>query len=375
MKATDQTYAKIPEAGDTISSQQTKPDVAGGYAGNLSDPGAVELPVIARIPDLDAPTSPRKHRRSSKSKTTKPAFTSGRLLNAGLSLKLLAGLGLFLLLGAIIPYVVIQIADNSPSKTDIAQEQVWQPSPPTPTADLAPAWKPISQPQSSSELWPKISESTVPGSRQLSGSNNSNTTENFNTTNKPKVNASDGENLVRLDNKIVQPDKPKPNSAALAQSSAWPRDAEDQADFSPWPNPSHSILAEAAPRKNFNSPPGVEPSSNTLNPSPVVADRPMDIGGTSPERTGNQAEYRTAERYDYRASGVPDPRRNEPYTADRRNVPLSGGYVQTPSAPPQKVPDTTPPGAGNEPGTAQFEGMIETSSDRNTYDRSRPSIH
>jgi hypothetical protein len=348
MNLTDQTYSKTPEAPGTTSSQQTMPDMAGVCSVSLDDPGTVELTVIARIPDLDAPSSPTKHRHSSRSRSTKIASHPGRLLSARLSLGVLTAVGLLLLLGAVGPYVV-RIADNVSSKSDSAPEQAWQSTPPAPTADLAPVWKqPTVQSPPSPQLSPNTAESTVPGSPPLLTSNNIVSTEKDNAQNKSKLTASDAGNLVRLDNNnVVKPNlttttaashtnetvaadintatgkelgviaTPQPDRSDLAEpvaavrGSRWPRNAADQADFSPWPNPAHPILAKV------------------------------------------------------------DPQRNEPLTADLRNTPLSGGAAPMPSA----MPLFAPGSLKNEAGTAQFEGTINPPSDRNTYDRSRQSIH
>ncbi|MGA2799482.1 MAG: hypothetical protein ABSE63_18010 [Thermoguttaceae bacterium] len=351
MNLTDQTYANIPEAVDAISSGQKPADIAGIYTGGLSDPGVVELSVIARIPDLDAPSQPPKHRRSSGSRTVKTSSTPGRLLGAGLSLNLLIGLGLVLLLGAVAPYVYIKIADNTPSNSGNSIGQAWQPSPPAPTADLAPAWKPAAaQPKSPSQLWPDIAESNVRGSASLSPSDNTVAMEEGKTASDPKLNTSDAANLARRDNNVVQSNittpfaGPRANEtlaadiksaagkrsgiiipprqgdpvlgpAASGQSSPWPRNADDQANYSPWPNPAHPVFAAA------------------------------------------------------------DSRRNEPFTADRRNATAPGAALGMPSTPPLDAPGTAQPSSETEAGRAQFDGIINPPPDRNTYERSRPSLH
>jgi hypothetical protein len=411
MNLTDQTNSKIPEPRYTISSGQKTPDIAGIYTGSLSEPGALELAVIARIPDLDAPAPPPKHKRPSRSRTVKQASHPGRLLSAGLSLNLLVGLGLVLLVGALAPYVYIKIADNTPSKADNAMDQAWQPPPPAPTADLAPAWKPsAAQSPSASQSWPNIAESQVQASPQLLTSNNTASTEKDKTTSNPKVNASDAGNLVQRDDNIVQtkitpppaasrtnetlaadmkaaadkgggivalaqPGKPDLQPAADSRISPWPRNADDLADFSLWPNPAHPIFAKADHHGIAEVPSGTEPSPTRTNYLPAVANRPMVIGASPPGGTGNPPDYRTAEQYNYPPGAAADTRQNEPFTADRRNAISSGGAVPMPSKPPLGAPGTAQPSSENEAGTARFEGMINTTSDRNTYDRSRSSIH
>jgi hypothetical protein len=202
-----------------------------------------DLPVIARIPDLDSSGSQRRRRKSqsSSSQTTNAPVVFGRFLNAGLSMKLLVGLGLFLMLGAVGPYIFIRYQPSAESNVDQASEQTWQSSESVPTADLTPVWEPPGPP-SLPEIQPAITQR--------------------------------------------QPEKSETEPAGLAQSSPWPRKIEEQADFSPWPNPAHPIVAQAAPWQG------------------------------------------------------------EPHTADRRGGPPSN-----------------------------LDGAINIPSDRNTYDRSRSSIH
>lgn len=205
MNLTDQTYAKIPETVGAISTGQKPADMAGIYTGGLSDPGMVELSVIARIPDLDAPSQPSKHRRASRSRSVKPASMPGRLLGAGLSLNLLIGLGLVLLLGAIASSVYPKMADNSQSNSSDSIGRAWEPPLPAPTADLAPAWKPsATQPKSSSQLWSNMAEPKGKGSANLLPSDNAVAMEKDTTTSDPKINTSDAANFVRRDNNIVQ---------------------------------------------------------------------------------------------------------------------------------------------------------------------------
>ncbi|MGD0653653.1 MAG: hypothetical protein ABSA16_04860 [Thermoguttaceae bacterium] len=411
MNLTDQTNTKIPEPGDTISAGQKTPYIAGIHTDSLSEPGPLELAVIARIPDLDAPAPPPKHKRHLRSRTVKQASHPGRLLSAGLSLNLLVGLGLVLLVGAIAPYIYTKIADNTQSKSDNAMDQAWQPPPPAPTADLAPAWKPsAAQGPSASLSWPNIAESKVPGSPQLLTSINTASTEKDKTTSNPKLNASDLGNLLQRDDNIVQTKITPPPAAsrtnetlaadikaaadkgggivALAQRgkgdlepaadsrvSPWPRTADDLVDFSPWPNPAHPIFAKANLQGITEVPSGTEPSPTRTNFLPAVANRPMVIGASPPGPTGNPTDYRTAEQYNYPPGAAADARQNQPVTADRRNAISSGGAAAMPSKPSLGAPGTAQGSSENEAGTAQFEGMINTTSDRNTYDRSRSSIH
>ena len=153
MNLADKTCSMIPEAQCAMSSAQ-KPaaiagvsDVGGIYTANLSALGGVELPVIARIPDLDAPRQPHRHRQHSHSRAVaKPASISGRLLSAGLSLNILLGLGLLLLIGAIVGG--IQSKSNDTRQARQADANI-------PASDLAPAWIPLAgQHKSSSQVSP-----------------------------------------------------------------------------------------------------------------------------------------------------------------------------------------------------------------------------
>jgi hypothetical protein len=258
MKITDQTRSVIPEIESTASFEQTKLDVAHIAISDLSGPDGIEMPVIARIPDLDAPSTPHKHKHihSSRTKTATPTSPSSRILSSALSLKLLIGIGLVVVIGAVASHVAIQINNNLQSKVGDVAKQAWQTPAPAPTADLAPIWRsPASQQQVSSDVSSSIAETIAPASPMLLTSSNATTAKKGKTTNKPAV-------------KTIS--------------------ADEQAEFSVWPNPAHPILAEA------------------------------------------------------------DSQQNESLTADRRN---------------------------SETGAAQFEGTINTPSDRNTNERTRSSIY
>ena len=392
MNFTDQTYSKIPEAVGAISSGQKPADIAGIYTGSISDPGPVELSVIARIPDLDAPAQPPRRKRSSRSRSVKPASTPVRLLNAGLSLNLLIGLGLILLLGAIAPYVY-KIADNTPTNSGNAMGQAGQPPLPAPTADLAPAWKPLAaQPKAASQLWSNIAESKVKESAPLLPSDNTVAMEQDKTMSDPRFNASDAANLLRRDNNIVQsnisapmsgsranetlaadikstadkrsgiiaspqPGDPDPWPAAFGQSSSWPRNADDQANFSPWPNPDHPNFTAADSRNIAAAQAGPDAPSTRTNALPAVANRPAVIGGPLPGGMGNPPDYRPGEQYNYPAGAAADPRCNEPFIADRRNTTAPGAAAGTPSAPPFGAPGTAQPRSDNEAGRRSLKAL------------------
>ncbi len=267
MNFTEQTYTMIPEIEGTMLSEQATVDVAGIHAGSLIDPGEAGLPVIARIPDLDAPAAPHRRRHSSRSRRAKPGSASRRLLSANLSMSILIGLGLILMLAAIGPYIVVGIADKFLSRTGETSEGAWQSAPPAPTADLAPAWKPpIAQSPPALE----------------SGHNNISVSINETPAAGSKAAGNEGGMLIS-----PQAGKLQMESAAAAQSSPWPKAVDDQADFSPWPNPAHPIIARAV---------GAESSIN------------------------------------------------ESHTADRRNAPILDPGVRTPLVPPLKTPDGAQPG-------------------------------
>jgi hypothetical protein len=403
MMLTDQTISKIPETGGAMTSGQKTADIAGANIGSLNDAGAVELSVIARIPDLDAPTPPPKRKHSSRSRSAKPASTTGRLLSAGLSLNLLIGLGLVLLLGAIAPYIYNRSVDNDSSSSAQASGQAWQQPVPAPTADLAPAWKPLAeQPKTSSQLWSNIAESKAGESAPHVPSDNTLTMEKTQTASSPKVNGSDAANFMRRDNNILQSNITAPMSgsqpkatlaadlkpaaekgsgltatpqsgdadrwpAAAGQSSSWPLVADDRANFSPWPNPAHRNFGPADSCNVAATPAGPEASPSRANSMPAVANRSAVIGQAPPGGISNPSAYRPVEQYNYPAGAAADPRRIEPITADRRNATAPDAGAGQPLVPALRVPGTAQPRSGNEPGNAQFEGIINTPPDRNTY--------
>jgi hypothetical protein len=212
----------------------------------------IEPPVIARIPDLDVPSSPRKHRHSSRSKTRTRDNPSGRMFDAGWSMKVLVGLGLCLMVASVATYVPIKMS-NTQSNTDNIPDQAWQPPPPAPSADLTPSYN-----SSLAQAEPSLDK------------------------------------LANTANAI---------------------EVEAKADFSPWPHPAHPIATQA------------------------------------------------------------DTSQSEILTADRRNSVISGGGVRTNSVQPLGAGGAAPSNSENRGAAAHFEGTIDTSSDRNFYDRSRSSIH
>ena len=159
-----------------------------------------------------------------------------------------------------------------------------------------------------------------------------------------------------------RPGEPDPAPAAYGQSSPWPRNADDQANISSWPNPAHPVIAAADSRNFAGAPAGIDASSTRTNAMPALANRPTAIGAAPPGPVGNPPEYRPGEQYNYPAGVAADPRRNEPFTADRRNATSPGAAVGMPSAPPLGTPGTAQPGSENEAGKAQFDGIINSSS-------------
>ncbi len=195
----------------------------------------------------------------------------------------------------------------------------------------------------SSQLWPNIAESNVKGSAPLLPSDNTATMEKDKMTSGSEINTNDAGNLVRRDNNIVQsnitallagsrtnetfaadikpaadkgsgiiaspwPGESDPGAAASGQSSPWPRIADDQANFSPWPNPAHPIFAAADSRNVAGVPAGPDASSTRINALPAVANRPVLIGQTPTGRIGNPPELsprRTVQLSSRRCCGSP----------------------------------------------------------------------
>jgi hypothetical protein len=394
MNLTYPTQSTNPEVRQTMSFNQTQPEVANLSTGGLSVPDAEAVPVIARIPDVDSPASPPRRRRSSRVRTTKPTTNTRRILNASLSLKLLIGLGLFLMVGAVAQNVIIKITDSSVSKNGTASDQAWQLPPPAPTADIAPSWKPPqADPPSSPGSWPNISESPIISSQKLTASASTYSVEKEKPLNTDAINPTDASNLVGWDNNIVQPTETpatanratgigsgistslksgnvESKSTADAQVSAWPRSVDDAPIYSPWPNPAHPLVAQTNYPSTTELTQGVEHSYNKSNTIPVIANRPMVIGATSPAKLGKKVEQN-----DYRTDSAADPRHNDSITADRRNAPASPETIRMPSLPPRSNSEATQRYYINETGSTQLEGTIDTTTDRYDYDRSRQSIH
>lgn len=299
MNQTDQIYLKTPETRGKMLPEQTGSSAGAAVRDcGFNDSSGVQSPVMARIPDLDAPTASLTHKSPSKLPATRAAGASGRLLSAGLSLKLLVGLGVVLFLIA----MATQLMDKTRGKTGDDSYQAWQAPPPDPTADLAPAWRPeTKQAQPSATTAPSFAETSgllMTDNRSVPGERN---------------------NINALP-KMVNIDSPRDDSA---QSSPWPRKVEASADSSPWPNPAHPVLVQSDPNHN----------------------------------------------------GKFDNRRNEPYTADRRNNVLPGVPVRMPQATGTNASAASRPDSTSEQCPVQLEGVIETPSDRNPYEFSRPGLH
>ncbi len=256
-----------------------------------------------------------------------------------------------LLVMAVAPYLVSEFTENTQPQADDENRQSWEPSPPVPTADAAPVWKPeTAQSQS-----PASAKSAI--SAGISGSTTLPTSTNVTSTDMP------------LSSKL------NTEPAGSRQSSPWPREMEEKAEFSPWPNPAHPIVVQSEPGKNTESPAGVQPYSGSVASGTVFTNRPMALGEAPPVRMANSPVNRPFEQKDYQAAVEWGSRPNQPYTADRRNITLPGGFVRLP--PPQAInaSGAIQPGSPNESSGVQFEGVIETPSERNAYERFRPSIH
>jgi hypothetical protein len=353
MNQTDQTSLKIPEPMLRTWFDQTTPIAGTTSSGDHLNSCNFQIPVLARIPDLNAPVPQQASKESSKPSVS--TCLSSRLLSAGLSFRILMGLGSFLVVIAIAPNLIIKITNGIQTNSE-ASQKAWEPQPPAPTADLAPAWKPQNpQTESTSSSLPSPTASSPLGPPNLLTPNNA---------------ASIGKN-DSTNNTIVASSISKDSG----QISPWPRDVDNQADSSPWPNPAQSTLTDANSRTNLETSTGAEASANAADAWPVVTNRPMALGEATASRINNPTDYRSAERYTYPSTAAPYSRQNESSTADRRNTSTTGGIIPTPRASTGNVSGTVQSTSGNEPSAARLEGVIDTNSNRNIYDYPRPSIH
>ena len=401
MNSTDNICSSIPEIQCAVSSGQVPADRSGISAVDWGAPDGVELPVIARIPDLDAPRPIRKHRHSSHSRPVQPVSVSGRLLSAGLSLNILVGLGLLLVVGAI--FGGVQWKSGNVQQARQADQSAS-------SSDTAPAWMPLAgQPKASPQLPPQSPgdrNSNVQASAPLSAS-----AERF--AGGETANRSSDATAVRLDNNIVpsniitpttggnaglavsagprmrempaatQAAVERPGSLAVAPrsaenfagaavggpSDAWPAIADERAGCSPWPNPAHPIFASADLRNSVAAPPGAETMPPRAGAAPAVNDRPAVIGNPMPAAPVNPPGLRPVEQYDYRSTAAAEAGQYQSFTSDRRNA-AAGAAAPSPAPRGREQPTYE-----SEQGRTQLDGVINTPIDGNTYDRSRPSIH
>jgi hypothetical protein len=331
MNQMDQIRLKIPENKDERLSEPAMPAENTLRECGVGDSHNIQAIVLARFPDLDALAVLPGHKSPAKPHVSPTSCASGRLVSSSLSLKLLTGLGVILFLMAIVPQLIIQLTDKKPTETEGELQQAWQPPPPAPTADLAPAWKTdTSQAQTSVILKSDIS------------------------------NSSSG-----LD----------AESAGSAESSPWPRELGADSNLSPWPNPAHPLLVQSDPNKNGEPPAGGKLSSRNSESMSVTTNRSMALGETQPMNVVNGLDKDSNQRYNNQSAPGADSRQRESYTADRRNITHPGGLVRIRDGAGATASGAAQPGTTNQQSPVQFEGVIETPADRNIYEFSRPGIH
>ncbi|HEY4761309.1 MAG TPA: hypothetical protein VIH42_12070 [Thermoguttaceae bacterium] len=377
MNQADQILTKTLNIKNKPSSGDLWPMSNAMLEGGLSDTYNAQLPVMARIPDIYALGSSKESKFSSKSFTKKTQNSRGRLISAGLSLRLLMGLGLSLLLVAITPYLFIKFTDKNLAKIG-SPDHSWQSSPPAPSADLAPAWQPeTAQENSSAKSLVMAIDQTKPAQptkyTMQSGANAAPTV----SYTPDALKADKGVSAGNSGDKKVSPSiiKDDPETASSALCSPWPRQEDKKASFSAWPNPAHPILVETYPRSKVKSPAGSESSPDNSQLLPAITNRPITLDQAPPAKTANPTALRRTKQYDNQTTITRDNQQIKSYTVDRRNEPLPGGFARTVLPPSPAASGTVRAPSTDETNAAQLEGVIELPSDENIYDRSRPGIH
>ncbi|MEI8372555.1 MAG: hypothetical protein WCJ35_06945 [Planctomycetota bacterium] len=282
--------------------------------------------LLAQIPDLDSKPTPKVLEK-----------LNGRIISQSLSIKLVFGVGLGLVVGAILPFVFGKASRPNPA---VAELPAWSGSAATArdtTQATAPTWSaPPTAPATGAAPLPTVSAPAI-----LS---------------------------------------PQPPQVSDTRPTALTNPAWSQ------PRPSVTLMpAITPPPSNMNSPVSAYPPDNRADNRGF--DRPVDPRNLQADQRNNPAaqdrNYDT--RYDYRGNPIEtaSPRRDVPPTGYPRDTRYDNGSSPYPTASGSGSP-LMPSGAPgptstyrdpqiSEPGVARFEGTISTPPVRTSYDRTGSS--
>jgi hypothetical protein len=342
------------EIGEQVSYCQAEPAQPGGLSAS-QEPGASpvsQIPVLARLPNLDSPQPSRRRTRRPRSGPK----SDGRIITQGLSMKLLGG-GALLLVGiAVVPWLLGGRKDK-PQETETVGAPEWgegetdtlaaeappfgtgDPVSETPLRELAePDWPTPVPPSDTADApaWPQMPETPV-----------------------------------------AQVPPHDPGQQSPGTQSQLPRGQ---------PQPAGSTRQPELAGPQYRPPtqavaPHLQPATpDTMGRPAAWAMRPMQLGPAG-EAPNDPPGVNTAPGYEesppganYPSPGVPAapqgpanwqlPPRDD--VAPRAGLGASG-YGQPPLA--------TIPAPRPEPGVARLQGVIETPPVRTTYDRARSGIY
>jgi len=382
------------EIGQEVSYGRTEPTRSGRVPATRESAAdtASQIPVLARLPDLDGPKPSRRRTRRPLSSPK----SDGRMISQGLSMKLLAGGALILVGLAVIPWLLggkgepkdktgLPAWEQEGSEgvaPEASRYETDDPAPETPPQELA------------ESAWP-----TPPPSSAITGVR----------VPEPAAEGPDPGLLPAPGQSPGQPLAPggAPGSrwpvavppATTAGAPAWPETPQtpvvnvpphEAAQQPPYGQPPAAPLQRpelAGPQQNLPWQAG-GPYHQTGDPAATTrpgawAMRPMQLGSDPTSRTGQPVgsgspDYgqppHCAHCPDHAAPAGPhDPANWQPPPRADVAPPPSGQGAPGPSYGLPPVTTTRAPGA--EPGVARFQGIIEGAPVRTTYDRARSGIY
>jgi len=319
--------------------------------------GDSPIPILAKLPDLDAPPPPRQT-LSRQRKRSPRASGDGRLISQALSMKLLAGGAVLLVALAVVPWMF-------GDKEGPAKDQGTETELPTWQQDAAPKFtgspprfdepdEPLqpSAPAELAESAPAEPASAVPPREARHG------------IGAPPPAASDPRPAVPTENATAAREAAKFPAGPPASPNSVPGPG-------PWPNepqtpvvhaPSHEPLAGAHPGAPM---PNSAQAMRPMQIQPPTGTAPPAATNTGPHGAYPATEFRSPQygpAPGYRSAPGEEASPNRPGPWDTRLAPES---PDTPSPQPQAT----------QPGVANFQGIIESPPVRTTHEYTRPGIY
>jgi len=381
------------EIGQEVSNRRTEPARSGGapVPRESTAETASQIPVLARLPDLDAPQPSRRRTRRPLSAPK----SDGRMISQGLSMKLLAGGALILVGLAVVPWLLGGKGDQK-DKTGLP---AWEQEGPEGVAAEAPRYETDdaaseTPPQELAEsAWPTLPpSSTITGVRVPEPPN-------------------DGPDPGLLPASGQRPAEPL--APGGARGSRWPVAAPPAttAGAPVWPEASQTPVVNVPPHDAAQQPAAARPPAAPLqrpefagpqqSPSPPAAGLSRQTGDPAgmtrpgawamrPVQLGSDAAPRADRPAGSRGTDFAQPPHSahcpehaapaRPHDPSNWQLPPRAdvappGAQGAPGASYGPPPVTTTPAPAAEPGVASFQGIIEGPPVRTTYDRARSGIY